>query len=160
MPGRTGSGRGDLTAVTTDTDVKLAIYALFEETGTAPSPEQIAESARTDVDFVKACLLILADQHVLVLQDDGASIRMASPFSGVPTQHEVESMGVRYHANCAWDAMGILAALDRDGVIRSRCEQSKETLELAVGFDGPEPCDWVYHCQVPAARWWDDIVHT
>lgn len=146
--------------MTTDTDVKLAVYGHFADTGSAPTPEQVAKAARTDVDFVRAAYHILADQRVLVLEDDGATIRMASPFSGVATQHVVESEGVSYFANCAWDALGIPAALQQESVVRSRCEQTGEPLELRVGLDGPEPCDWVFHCQVPAARWWDDIVFT
>ena len=68
--------------------------------------------------------------------------------------------GIDYYANCAWDALGIPAALKRAGVVRSRCEQSRESLTLRVGVDGPEPSEWLFHCLVPAAHWWDDIVFT
>jgi hypothetical protein len=102
----------------------------------------------------------LRAQRVLVLEADGSSIRMAPPFSGVPTQHRVEVAGVQYFANCAWDALAIPAALHRPGEIHSRCEQSREPLRLEVGLDGPGPSDWLFHCLVPAAHWWDDIVFT
>jgi len=95
-----------------------------------------------------------------VLEDDGASIRMPPPFSGVATQHVVEAGGIRYHGNCAWDALGIPAALRAAAVIRSRCEQSGEPLELRVETAGPAPSTWLFHCAVPAAHWWDDIVFT
>jgi hypothetical protein len=95
-----------------------------------------------------------------VLEADGESIRMAPPFSGVPTQHRVTAAGVSYYANCAWDALGVPAALQRPATVYSRCEQSLEPLELAVSTDGPESCDWLFHCVVPAAQWWDDIVFT
>jgi hypothetical protein len=85
---------------------------------------------------------------------------MAPPFSGVPTQHRVRADGVSYFANCAWDALGIPAALHREGRVRSRCEQSLESLELHVHRDGPEKSDWLFHCLVPAAKWWDDLVFT
>jgi hypothetical protein len=85
---------------------------------------------------------------------------MAPPFSGVPTQHRVTSGGVSYFANCAWDALGIPAALRRPATVLSRCEQTLEPLELAVTDTGPEASDWLFHCVVPAARWWDDIVFT
>jgi hypothetical protein len=29
-----------------------------------------------------------------------------------------------------------------------------------VGLNGPAPSDWLFHCLVPAAHWWDDIVFT
>mgnify|MGYP003694212871 CR=1 FL=1 len=35
------------------------------------------------------------------------------------------------------------AALNRPGEVVSRCEQSKETLRLTVGLDGPEPSELV-----------------
>ncbi|MGD8277458.1 MAG: hypothetical protein PVH00_05500 [Gemmatimonadota bacterium] len=44
--------------------------------------------------------------------------------------------------------------------MHSRCEQSGEPLRLEIGNDGPEPCDWVFHCEVPAAHRWDDITFT
>ena len=102
----------------------------------------------------------LRAQRVLVLEADGSSIRMAPPFSGVPTPHVVLAGGVRYFANCAWDALGILAALHREGQVQSRCEQSADPLRLQVGLDGPEPSTWLFHSLVPAAKWWDDIVFT
>jgi hypothetical protein len=66
----------------------------------------------------------------------------------------------RYFANCAWDALGIPAALHRAAVVQSRCGQSGEPLRLEVGTDGPEASEWLFHCQVPAARWWADLVFT
>jgi hypothetical protein len=102
----------------------------------------------------------LRAQRLLVIEADGSSIRMASPFSGVPTQHVVEAGEIKYFANCAWDALGVLAALQKPGTIHSRCEQSGEPFHLNVGLQGPEPSDWLFHCLVPAAKWWDDIVFT
>jgi hypothetical protein len=84
---------------------------------------------------------------------------MAPPFSGAPTQHR-SWRGVSYYANCAWDALGIPAALNRPAQVVSRCEASKEVLRLTVGLDGPEPSTWLFHCAVPAAKWWQDIVFT
>jgi hypothetical protein len=98
-----------------------------------------------------------------VLDADGESIRMAPPFSGVATQHVVVAGGVSYFANCAWDALGIPAALRKPAVVHSRCEQSMEPLRLRVGPHGPEFSEtsgWLFHCAVPAAHWWDDIVFT
>ena len=97
---------------------------------------------------------------LLVLEEDGHSIRMASPFSGVATQHVIEAEGVRYYANCAWDALGVVAALQRPSTVYSRCEQSGEPLIMEVGRYGPGRSDWLFHCHVPAANWWDDIVFT
>ena len=102
----------------------------------------------------------LRAQRLLVLEADGSSIRMASPFSGVPTEHVVEADGIRYFANCAWDALGVPAVLHKPGSVHSRCEQSREPLHLTISLQGPETSDWLFHCLVPAAKWWDDIVFT
>jgi len=97
---------------------------------------------------------------MLVLEADGRSIRMASPFSEVSTKHVVEAGSIKYFANCAWDALGVIAALQEAGTVHSRCEQSGEPHHLTVGLQRPEPSDCLFHCLVPAAKWWDDIVFT
>jgi hypothetical protein len=143
-----------------DLRVKLAVYRHFAETGRRPEPDEVARRAGIDKAGVLASYRSLRAQRLLLLEEDGSSIRMAPPFSGVPTQHRVEIEGVEYFANCAWDALGVPAALRKPGFVRSRCEWSGEPLELAVGLEGPEPSAWLFHCLVPAARWWDDVVFT
>ena len=143
-----------------DTQTKLAIYGHFAETGQRPSLQVIADRVGADVSSVRAAYLRLRGQRVLVLEADGASIRMAPPFSGVPTQHVVIVGETKYFANCAWYSFGIPAALRRPGRVHSRCEQSGKPLRLEIGLDGPPPSNWLFHCLVPAAKWWDNIVFT
>ena len=143
-----------------DTRIKLAIYGHFAETGQRPSPKTVAVRIGSDVESVLEAYLRLRVQRVLALEADGSSIRMAPPFSGVPTQHVVIADGKQYFANCAWDALGIPAALHKPATVYSRCEQSGQPLHLEVDIDGPEPATWLFHCLVPAANWWDDIVFT
>jgi len=143
-----------------DTRVKLAIYGHFAETGQRPAPGEIAGAVGSGVAEVLGAYARLRAQRVLALEADGASIRMAPPFSGVPTQHVVTVGAKRYFANCAWDALGVPAALHRPGEVHSRCEQSGDPLHLEVGLEGPEPSTWLFHCVVPAAKWWNDIVFT
>jgi len=143
-----------------DTQIKVAIYKHFAETGRAPSASMVARLTGSDTQSVRQGYARLRAQRVLVLQSDGESIRMAPPFSGVATQHVVSVTGKRYFANCAWDALGIPAALHRPAVVYSRCEQSGEPLRLQVSLEGPEPSTWLFHCLVPTAKWWDDIVFT
>ena len=143
-----------------DLAVKLAIYRYFAETGGRPSVDEIAHRVSAPAGEVAESYRRLRGSRVLVLESDGVAIRMAPPFSGVATQHVVKADGVSYFANCAWDALGIPAALQRPATIYSRCEQSMEPLRLEVSRKGPEPSDWLFHCVVRAARWWDDIVFT
>jgi hypothetical protein len=140
--------------------VKLAIYHHFAETGRRPEVEEVARRASTDIPITLAAFRNLREQRLLLLEADDRTIRMAPPFSGVPTQHRVEADGKDYFANCAWDALGLPAALHRPGRVRSRCEQSGEPLDLAVSAEGPQSSAWLFHCLVPAARWWNDLVFT
>jgi hypothetical protein len=146
--------------VDVDLAVKVAVYRTTAEAGHPPAPSHVAREVGIELDELRLSYARLRERRLLVLERDGLSIRMAPPFSGVPTQHLVRVDGVDYHANCAWDALGIPAALHRAGTVVSRCEQSREPLRLAVGPDGPEPSTWLFHCLVPAARWWEDIVFT
>jgi len=143
-----------------DVQVKLAVYHHFARTGRRPEPADIAERTGLDVPRVLAGYQALRAQRLLLLEADGASIRMAPPFSGMPTQHRVEVEGIEYFANCAWDALGVPAALGKPGLVHLWCEWLGEPLNLSVGLDGPEPSSWLFHCLVPAARWWDDLVFT
>ncbi len=143
-----------------DLRAKLAIYEHFAAVGRRPTVDDIAARVGAGVPEVRESFGRLRAQRVLVLEADGESIRMAPPFSGVPTQHRVTAAGVSYYANCAWDALGIPAALHQPATVHSRCEQSLAPLELAVSDRGPESSDWLFHCLVPASQWWDDIVFT
>jgi hypothetical protein len=143
-----------------DDTVKLAIYTGVADRARMPTLVQVAESVKAPVADVKEAFARLYQNRVLVLQPDGVSIRMAPPFSGIPTQHRVQVGGKEYFANCAWDALGIPAALHREGQVFSRCEQTLEPLHLNVGRNGPDPQPCVIHFAVPAALWWQDIVFT
>jgi hypothetical protein len=143
-----------------DTQVKLAVYTHFADSGRAPSPADVAGRVCSKAERVLESYQRLCTHRLLVLEPDGSSIRMAPPFSGVPTGHIVEADGIQYFANCAWDALGVPAALHKPATIHSRCAQPAEPFHLNVNLDGPGPSDWLFHCLVPAAKWWDDIVFT
>jgi alkylmercury lyase-like protein len=143
-----------------DTTVKLAVYRRFAASGAAPTTAELAGQLACSTKDVRAAFARLRQNRVLLLEPDGETIRMAPPFSGVPTPHRVVVGRQTYFANCAWDALGIPAALRRPAVVHSTCGQSGAPLDLAVRLDGPEPSEWLFHCQVPAARWWADLVFT
>ena len=75
-----------------DVQVKLAVYAHFAATGQRPSPGAIAGEVGSDTRGVLDAYKRLASKRLLVLEEDQESIRMASPFSGVPTQHVVMTL--------------------------------------------------------------------
>ncbi len=102
----------------TDADIGIRnrTYARFVELGRAPLPEEVGPR-----DEVLGAWQRLHDAHALVLDEARTAIRMANPFSAVPTAYRVQAGGRRWYGNCAWDAFGILAALDVDGRIESSC---------------------------------------
>jgi len=143
-----------------DTQVKLAVFRTTAETGSVPAAASVAARTDSSVREVKEAYARLGAQRLLLLEADGETIRMAPPFSGIPTQHRVTVGGIEYFASCAWDALAIPAALHAPGVVQSQCAESLEPLRLSVGVEGPEPSSWLFHCLVPAAKWWDDLVYT
>ena len=142
------------------TSVKLAVYRHFATTGNAPTPQDVAAALGTTPNAIQEAYGQLRSNRVLLLESDGVTIRMAPPFSGVATQHRVTVDSVEYFANCAWDALGIPAALHKPGTVHSRCEQTMEPLELEVRLNGPGPSSWIFHSLVPASKWWNDLVFT
>jgi hypothetical protein len=111
------------------------------------------------VDSVRRGWERLHDVHALVLDSKG-EIRMANPFSAVPTPHRVHAGGRSWYANCAWDAFGVCAALDVDGRIETTCPDCGAPLTVGVHDGRPDDEDLVFHSLVDAAHWWDDIVFT
>jgi hypothetical protein len=143
-----------------DVQVRLAIYRHFAEHAARPSADDIAAALSITPAEALSAFTRLRASRVLYLEEDGETIRMAPPFSGVPTQHVARVGEKDYFANCAWDALGIPAALKQPGVAFSRCEQTGEPLKIDVSREQPPDSDWVFHCVVPAAHWWKDLVFT
>ena len=145
-----------------DADVSLrnATYRMFVEAGRAPTASAVAGALGATVDDVLQGWARLHDAHALVLQAGGREIRMANPFSAVPTAHRVLADGRWWYANCAWDAFGVCAALHADGIIESSCADCGDPIRITVHDMQPDGPTLVFHCLVPAYQWWDDIVFT
>ncbi|MDT4896128.1 MAG: hypothetical protein QOH25_1205 [Acidobacteriota bacterium] len=144
-----------------DTAVKLHIYQIIAETTHAPSSIEVAQALNTSTEDVEAAFQRLYQKRLLVLEPGNRSkIRMAPPFSGIETPFLVEVEGKSYYANCAWDALGIPAALHQDGDVTASDAFTGEAMSLQVRDGNPVPEECVIHFAVPAARWWDDIIYT
>ena len=144
-----------------DTAVKLALYGVIAETGVTPTSNEIAGKIDIAEEVVLAAFGRLHVKRLLVPEPgDPSRIRMAPPFSGIPTAFPVEARGQRYYANCVWDAFGIAAALHSDAIIPASDGFSGEPLTLEVKNNQPVTQPYVAHFAVPAAHWWDDIVFT
>ena len=143
-----------------DLRLRSLTYELFVEFGRAPTAKEVATAS----DVAEAAVLSgwrrLHEQHALVLNTAMSEIRMANPFSAVRTAYRVRADGRWWYANCAWDAFGICAALHTDGRIETSCADCGDPLAIEVIDERPDKASLVFHCLVPAARWWDDIVFT
>jgi hypothetical protein len=140
-------------------DLRNTTYRRFVELGRAPSALEIARAMGLAVEDVRAGWRRLHDEHALVLDDDG-NIRMAAPFSAVPTAFRVQAAGRSWYANCAWDAFGIGAALQVDSSFDTQCPDCGTPIRIAVRDARPDDDTPVFHVLVPAARWWSDIGFT
>jgi Alkylmercury lyase len=120
----------------------------------------VGRSAGLGLDRVHAGWAALHDAHALVLDPETGEIRMANPFSAVPTPYSVEAGGRSWYANCAWDAFGICAALHVDGRIETVCPDCDEPIVVRVRAALPDEEALLFHCLVPALHWWDDIGFT
>jgi hypothetical protein len=143
-----------------DLGLRNLTYRLFVELGRAPTAEEVAGAAGSGADQVRAGWDRLHDAHALVLQRGTAEIRMANPFSAIPTAYRVLARDRWWYANCAWDAFGICAALRVDGRIETSCADCGEALTVIVTDQMPDDAAILFHCLVPASHWWDDIVFT
>jgi hypothetical protein len=143
-----------------DATLRTAVYRHFATTGQSPTLDAMREAIGATSEQVKEGYRRLYDKRMLVPAADFASIRMAPPFSGVHTQHRATVNGTEYFGDCAWDVFGVVAALGGTGIVLSRCEQTREPLLLHLTPDGPLSSGWRFHCVVPAADWWNDIVFT
>jgi hypothetical protein len=98
----------------------------------------------------------LAAQHVVVFEHAGGAprIRMAHPFAGHREGARVDAGARTWWGNCAWDGLGIVAAL---GLPAATVTSHGVTLRVEAGAVRD---DAVFHIAVPARHWWDDIGFT
>jgi hypothetical protein len=143
--------------------VRVRLYQLFLELGRCPSRAEVATGLRCGVPEVSAAFQDLAAAHMLVLQPGSGEILMANPLSAVPTPFAVETQadsGTRtWYGNCIWDALGVIAMLQRDGRVLTSCGCCGESMTVSVrkGEVEAKP-PGIVHFAIPAKHWWDDIV--
>ena len=143
-----------------DLGLRNATYRLVVELGRVPTAAEAARATGLGLEDVHAGWRTLHEAHALVLDEATREIRMANPFSGVPTRFRVLADARSWYANCAWDAFGICAALDVDGTIETTCPDCDEPITVEVRDERPDDETLVFNCLVPAARWWENIVFT
>ena len=142
-------------------DLRLAVYWAFVRTGRAPELAELAEQLGASRPEAEGGLAELARDRYLAL-DAGGRIVMAHPFSAVPLGFSVMGRQTLWWGGCAWDSFALPHLLpDEDEVlVATRCPACGRPHAWNVGTDAPPDGDQVAHFLVPAARMWDDVVHT
>ncbi len=140
--------------------VHNAVYATIREQTVPPTVAETAAALDVSSDDVRAAYERLHNRHALFLTPGSHEVRMAHPFSGVPTAFQVEVRNRMYFANCAWDALGIPAALHADARINARAGDDPEPIELVVEAGQVRGWDGVVHFPLPFRRWYDDLIET
>jgi hypothetical protein len=112
-------------------ELRRRIFASFAASGDPPEVPPSPE------------LRELVDEHVVVL-DAAGRIHMAHPFAGHRDGAHLQAGDQSWWGNCAWDALGIAAALDlQDATVISN------GIALRIS-DGQLVDDALFHVIVPA----------
>ncbi len=143
-----------------DWAIRTEIYRTFAETGAAPTTLDLADRFHTTEAVVRASYQVLFAAHEIAPDPEGNAVWMANPFSAVKTDYPVETPSMSCYANCAWDALGVLALLGGDGWTRTRCPQSGASLEFGVRDGRLAGDDCVIHLVTPIRDAWIDIGFT
>lgn len=143
-----------------DLQVRTKIYGYFAKKCAAPTYQEIAALLGVDEASTQASFHSLHAHHMLFLQPGSDLLRMANPFSAVPTRYKVFIGTRQWFANCAWDALGIAAALHSDAIIQAGYPDENIAVELRVEngvVDGKG--NGVYFA-LPCRQWYNDLVFT
>ena len=149
--------------------VRHFVYSHFADTTLPPSVDEAARHFNISIEEASALYKELHNRHAFFLESDMLSIRMAWPFSGIPTDFKVHINGKTYYANCAWDMLGIPATLHTDAVIEAVCTESNDSVQLEIKngqiMKSRSEAKWtnydlLIHFPLPFARWYDDLVFT
>ena len=142
-----------------DWAVRNAVYATILERTVPPTADETAATLGVSPDDVRSAYERLNSRHALFLTPGSHDVRMAHPFSGVPTAFRVEVGDRTYWANCAWDTLGIPAAMHADARIEAPIGDS-ESIWFAIEAGQPKGWHGVVHFPLPFRRWYDDLIET
>ena len=133
-------------------EVRAKVYEMFRDGAVQITTDTLATRYGWVSEAVDHALVNLEAEHRLVLRSDGA-VWMAHPFSGVVTGYLARIGNRVWNANCAWDALAILALLG-DGRAEGPDGLTWEVREGQVDPSG------LVHLVVPVNRFWHDIGFT
>lgn len=135
--------------------VRRHILTEFPKLGRAPLRQELADECHLTSSELDGILHRLHDVDLLYLNRNSQEIRVAYPFSTVPTNHLIWFIGQgrQVYAPCAVDALGIPFMFRCDVLIQSSCEQCATPLTIEVRDGAIERCQpveimvWVGTCR-------------
>lgn len=142
--------------------IRHFVYQHLADTTRPPSVDETATHFSISIEEATVYYKELHNRHALFLDLDSLAIRMANPFSAIPTDFKVHADGKTYFANCAWDMLGIPAALHTDAVIEAVCTESGEKVKIEIheGNLRFSIDDLRVHFPLAFSRWYDDLTFT
>ncbi|MBK9928180.1 MAG: hypothetical protein IPP66_23175 [Anaerolineales bacterium] len=140
--------------------IRHFVYQHFADTTRAPSADETAAHFNISKEEASEYYKELHNRHALFLDLETLTVHMANPFSGIPTDFKVHANGKTYFANCAWDMLGIPAALHTNAVIETVCTESDELVKLEIKDGQITNNQLLVHFPIPFARWYDDLIFT
>lgn len=143
-----------------DLRVRYEVYRFFVEYCRPPDHADIAGALSAPAEDVRLAFHRLHARHMLFLEPGRDVIRMANPFSAIPTPFQVRAGEKAWWANCAWDTLGIAAATGLDVEIFAHYPDSEEVVRLAVLNGQVDGRGHQVYFPLPFQRWYEDLVYT
>lgn len=145
-----------------DRDVRVTIAECIRERGAVPSLSEVAARVAAPEGDVATSFGRLAAARTMILKPGTSAILSFNPFAAGPTDFGVRASGRDWWALCAWDALGVVAALNADGLVLGHCADACGVpLEVRLAGDAIGALDGVVmQFALPAREWWKDIVFT
>jgi hypothetical protein len=140
--------------------IRAFVYRHIGETTRPPRLEETAHRFGLTHEQAAAAFEELHERHAFFLNPRTHDILMANPFSAVETPFIVHANNKTYCANCAWDSLGIPAALHSDAKVEARCAQSGDVIRLRVRDGQVSRSDALVHFLIPFRDWYGDLAFT
>jgi hypothetical protein len=142
-----------------DWSVRLFVYHFLVENERPPTVDETALALGVSVEQAREAYESLHRRHALFLEPGTLDVRMAHPFSARPTPFRVHVGERANYANCAWDMLGIPAALHADARIEAVYTDTGEAAQISV-TDGHVHGSGAVYFALPFRHWYDDLIYT
>ena len=159
--------------------IRHFVYNHFADTTYPPNVDITAQHFNISAEEASEYYKALNTRHAFFLDPGTVNIRMAWPFSAVPTNFKVHANGKTYYANCAWDMLGIPVILQSDATAEAVCTGSNDSIKIEIkngniaptavpggvhlrGFFAKDATlsSLRIHFPLPFTHWYDDLVFT